>query len=218
MLLRDIQDAELAWDIAQVVGRRGNARRMQVVQAGSRDVDQRRAKRMRIAQGALLRIGRLIALLESAAIRNTRKNSRNELRVIRQTESEEKLVFVAEIHVHARIKGISMLEELRRYRIVAEKRSRCRIRIQIQQFDGVRIQSSCRKNVKARLATVARVVRRVDRACAKGIPDEPGLRSNKPGHWIDLPCRYSTSGGGVENRASSEDAAQVVRLRSALRK
>ena len=73
---------------------------------------------MRIAQRALLRVGGLVALLETAAVRYAAENAGNKLRIVLQTEPEEQLVLVVEVDVHAGIKGVGVLEEFRRIGVV----------------------------------------------------------------------------------------------------
>ena len=51
--------------------------------------------------------------------------------------TEEELVPVVEVNVHPRIEGIAMLEQFWRSREIAEKCAGRRIRIEVQEADGI---------------------------------------------------------------------------------
>ena len=61
------------------------------------------------AQGTLLRICGLIPLLETAAVGDTTEDGGNKLWVIHIAESVEQRILLAEIDVHSRVKGITLL-------------------------------------------------------------------------------------------------------------
>ena len=83
------------------------ARGMQIVETYACHVNGRRIECMCPAQYGLLRIGSLRTLLETTAIRNAAKDARDELRVIHIAEAEEELIVLAEIGIHASVKGVS---------------------------------------------------------------------------------------------------------------
>ena len=88
---------------------------------------------MRPAECALLSDRRLIALLEGAAVCHPAEDTGNELRVVHIAESEEDLILVAHIGVHANVKGVAVFIELRRSRVIGEQRTGGRKRVKIQQ-------------------------------------------------------------------------------------
>ena len=67
---------------------------MQVVEAGTHLVDQRRRKCVGVTQGALLGIGGLRTLLESAAVRHAAEDARDELRIVHEAEPEEEIILL----------------------------------------------------------------------------------------------------------------------------
>ena len=97
--LRYPQNPIFCRKIAQIGRCRRDARGVKIIQTGAGNVNQLRRKRVGVNQGALLRIGGLVALLEATAIGHAAKNTGNELRIIRKAESEEHLVFFIEIRV-----------------------------------------------------------------------------------------------------------------------
>src|SRR5262249_25592961 len=124
--LRNTQDAKFGGEAAQVVRRRNVARGMEGIETGASHVDEVRIKRVSVAESALLCIGGLVAVLETAAIRDPTKNSGNKLRIVYVTEPEKHLVLRAldlrsskarielllvEIQVHAGVKRVAMLEQ-----------------------------------------------------------------------------------------------------------
>ncbi len=66
---------------------------------------------MGVPQGALLRVRRLIALLETTAVGNAAKNAGDQLRIVHQAKPEEKLVLFVEIGIHAGIKSVAIFPE-----------------------------------------------------------------------------------------------------------
>ena len=119
-------------DVGEIVGGRRHASGVEVVQAGAHDVDQGRREGVGIAQRALLSVGGLIALLETAAVGHAAEDTGNELRIVDQAEAEEQLVLVVEVEVHAGIEGVAMFKQLRRSGEVGEERAVGRGRIEIQ--------------------------------------------------------------------------------------
>ena len=58
-------------------------------------------------QCALLREGCLVALLETAAVRDSSENSRNELRIVDIAEAEEDLILSAQVEVEPRVERVA---------------------------------------------------------------------------------------------------------------
>ena len=90
--------------------------------AGAHDVDQVRAKSVRVANSALFRDGGLIAVLKTAAVGNSSENARDELRIISEAEAEEELVLLIEVNVHASVEGVAVFEQLRGSGVISEQR------------------------------------------------------------------------------------------------
>ena len=66
---------------------------------------------MGIRQCTLLSERRLNALLEGTSVGDSAKDARNVLGIIDIAEAEERLVFLAEVHVHPRIERVAMFEQ-----------------------------------------------------------------------------------------------------------
>ena len=96
---------------------------------------------MCVGQSALLCKRCLVSLLESASVCHATENARNELRIILVAEAVKQLIFVVCIDVEPRVKRVAMLVQFGGIGVVGEKSRARRIRIQIQQRDGIRIQS-----------------------------------------------------------------------------
>ena len=102
---------------------------------------------MGIAEGALLAVRSLVAVLEATTISNAPKDAGDKLRVILKTKAEERLVLFIEIAVQASIEGIRVLIQLWRIRVVIEKVAVRRTRVEFQEVDGVLVESAGRNDV-----------------------------------------------------------------------
>src|SRR2546430_2394743 len=112
-LLRNAKNAIRSRDVGQIIGLRGNARSVQVIQAGAGNVDQSGRKRMRKAKRTLLGIRCLRTLLETAAVGDTAENTGNELGIVDKTKAVKQRVLLAKVDVHPRVKRVAMFIELR---------------------------------------------------------------------------------------------------------
>ena len=99
---------------------------------------------MRPAESALLSNGGLISLLESAPVGHTGEQAGYELRVVHVAKPKEDLILVADIRIHANVKGIAMLIQFWRSGIICEQRIGGWEWVKIQQLDGIGIQASRR--------------------------------------------------------------------------
>ncbi len=130
-------------------GDRPEARGVQVSKAGTRLVYDVGAEYVRIRRHHLSRFCGLDALLESSAIGDALKRSRNELRIVRVAKAPEDLVCVVWVEVFARIELIGMLEQGRAGLIDVEyRRARIRLGIKIQKLHGILIDAAGRKHVE----------------------------------------------------------------------
>src|SRR5206468_8380614 len=93
---------------------------MQIIQSRASNVHSRWRKCMRPYQSTLLRQCRLISLEESASIGNAAENTRDQFRSVHQAEAKEKLVFLAEVQVQSRIKGLSIFLQNRRRGVIGK--------------------------------------------------------------------------------------------------
>src|SRR5262245_36418687 len=123
---------------------------MQIVQTSASYVDQSRTESVGKAGSALLRVSGLVSLSEAATVSDAAEDSGNELRIVGQAEAEEELVLVAEVDVHARIKRVAMLEELRRCSEVTEESRRGWVRVEVEQSNRVGVQPPRGENVQYR--------------------------------------------------------------------
>src|SRR5579862_435993 len=122
---------------------------------------------MCVAESALLRVGGLCALLETTAVSQTAENARDKLRVVHVAEAEEQCILLAEVEVQTRVKCVAVFIEFGR---IGEIRENLRIGwewIEIQQFDGVRVQTPGRKLVQYGDNTRCREIRCTCRASAE---------------------------------------------------
>src|SRR6516225_1197448 len=123
---------------------------MQVIEPYPSYVDQRGIERVGIGQSTLLRVGGLIALLETAPIRSAPKDAGDELRIVYVAKSEKELVLLIEVNIHSRIERIAMLEEFRGVaEIVAAGRRSGRVRVQVEECDRILMNSSRRDHVQS---------------------------------------------------------------------
>src|SRR5262249_29146875 len=106
-------DSELAWEVAEVIGRWDIAGGMQIVQTCANHVDEAGTEGVGVAKSALLSVGRLVPLSEAAAVGYTAEDTWDELRIVGQTKTEENLILVAEVDVHSCVEGIAVLKQLR---------------------------------------------------------------------------------------------------------
>src|SRR5262249_38840956 len=131
-------DAKGCRNVGQIVGGRGVAGRVEIVQARANLVDEGGREGGGVAEGALLGDGRLRPLLEAAAVGDAAKDAGNELRVVDQAEAVEQLVLFVEVDVHARVERVAVFEQLGRSSEVGEERTN-RVgrggRIELQQGD-----------------------------------------------------------------------------------
>src|SRR2546425_7381476 len=95
---------------------------MEIIQPSTEIVNQGRRKRMRIANRTLLSQRGLISLLETAPVRHTPENRGDELWIVPQAESEEELILLAKIGVHAGVKGVAVFPEFWGIGEIREKR------------------------------------------------------------------------------------------------
>ena len=84
------------------------------------------------------------ALLESATVRDTGEQAGDELGIVHVAEPEEDLILIANVGIHADVKGIAMFIELWRSRVIREERTGGRERVKIHEVDGIGIQPSQR--------------------------------------------------------------------------
>ncbi len=148
MTLRDALDPELRGDTLRVAFRSGPGG-MQVVESDARHIDRGRRKDVGISDDRLVGFIGLIALLEAAAVRYTAKDAGDELGIIRVAEAAEYLIFRGRVEIDANVKGVLMFEELGAVGVVVGKATGCGDRVQIQQLDGVWIQTAGRKLIQA---------------------------------------------------------------------
>ena len=97
---------------------------------------------------------------------------------------------------------------------VREKRTVGRIRIQIQQLDGVRIQPASGKLIQA--AAGEREGGGGSWTSAEGIANIAGRSGPETRHRIDHPGRNRPRGSGIQNRPGGHRSAQLVRQRPRL--
>ena len=131
---------------------------------------------MRIAKGTLLGIRRLRTLLETTTVGDTAKNAGNELGVVHKTEAVKQCVLLAEIDVQPGIKRVAMLIELGGIGEIARNPSTGRQGIELQELDGIWVQSPGREMV--RNASAHCKVRGSGATAAEWVANEPaGHRS-----------------------------------------
>ncbi len=99
-------------------------------------------------QGALLRQCGLRTFLETAAVSHAPEDAGDELRVVHIAEAVEDLVLVAEVEVHPGVKGVAIFADRRRSGEVGRYAAARRGGIQIQQLDGICIQTPGRQDVQ----------------------------------------------------------------------
>src|SRR5215471_6563258 len=99
-------------------------------------------------QRALLRERCLVALIESASVGDTSKDRRNELRIIAQAKSIKQLILLAEIDIEAGVEGFSVFVQNRRIRVVRRQSIAVWTGEEIQQGDGIGVQSSRRQDIE----------------------------------------------------------------------
>src|ERR1700693_1934150 len=130
---------------------------MEIVKTGARHVHHGRGEHMGVRQGALWRERGLCTLLEAATVRYAAENARNKLRVVDITEAVEQLVLRVEVEVHPGIKRVAELGQLGRVSKIVKETAACGRGIQIQQFNGIRIQPVQRQLIKGAVGkTVSR--------------------------------------------------------------
>src|SRR6185312_11715130 len=124
------------------------ASRVQVSKARANLVDDTGAEDVRISRHHLRGFCGLNSLLEGSAISYAFKRSRNELWVVRITEPGKDLISLIRVEVDACIEFIRVLVQSRANLVIADP---CiRQGKEIQQFHGIRIDASRRKNVEVR--------------------------------------------------------------------
>src|SRR3954453_525096 len=97
MHLRNSENSKTPGKATEVIGFRNISRGVQVVQPDPCNVNRRRRNCVSPHQRALLCQCRLIALEETATISYAPENTRDQLRIVGQTESVEYLILLTEI-------------------------------------------------------------------------------------------------------------------------
>src|ERR1700756_3580881 len=99
-------------------------------------------------QGALLSQCGLRSLLEAAAVCYAPENCRDELGIVHIAETVEELILIAKVQIQSCVKRVAVLTESWGSLEVGGKRPVLWRGIEIQQRDGVWVQTACWKYVE----------------------------------------------------------------------
>src|SRR2546430_15414360 len=161
-----------------------------------------------MSQSALSREGRLRALEEATAIGDTSEDARNELWVIHQTESEEGRVLLGKVEVETSVEGVAIFLQDRRVREILKDTGAIRLRIEVQQFNGIRIESVRRQDVEPAASKGKRGS--AGRACTEWIAHKASGCGRSSRNGIDSSGRDCSRSSRIENRPDRNRTAQSV--------
>jgi hypothetical protein len=191
--LRDSQDAVLGWDIARVVAVGLEPIRALAAEPEARLVDEARREHVRVAEGEAVDAHGLRALGEAAAVGIALEGRRPQLVVVGEAVACEHPIVLAEVVVHAHVEGVRVVGVGPVHDVVVVQPRQGGFRIEHHQPEGVGVDPADGDDVaRERIADVAR-----------GRDDAAGDR-------IDLSDLELAGGGGIEDRAAGERAAEDV--------